>query len=374
MKLPLFRGDRAATDGRPRLSAPPERVARYLLGVKTALAASLCVWITERLGLPQGYWSVISVIIVMQSNVGSTVRASRDRLFGTALGAVLGWAASPWGHYPLAFALTLLAGMLICALLRWRNSARLAGVTIAIVMLAQRGGSSWRTAADRFFEVSLGILVALAVSVLVLPQRARKHLRQGLAEEFLLLGQLLETVMTNYRASLRTDPGPLKERVESTLRSNEALLKTVDSELATGGVSTEGLSLLTDAGEDLHDAILALDLAVHESESDRFAARIEPELGDLAGALVRGFLDVGDSIRKWEFRAFPPEIDLAVRLRALDARVAEIRPTGIGFPIEEILRICAVQLHLKRIASELQLLRTQIIRQVSPEGRWEEGG
>jgi hypothetical protein len=165
----------------------------------------------------------------------------------------------------------------------------------------------------------------------------------------------------------KRDSSPLKERVKSTLRSNEALLKTVDNELATGGVSTEGLSLLTDAGENLHDAILALDLAVHESERDRFAARIEPELGDLAGALVHGFLDVGDSIRKWEFPAFPPGIDLAVRLRALDARVAEIRSTGIGFPIEEILRICAVQLHLKRIASELQLLRTRIIRQVSPD-------
>jgi uncharacterized membrane protein YccC len=355
-------------DGKPLPSPTSERVARYLLGIKTALAASLCLWITEWFGLPQGYWSVITVIIVMQSNIGSTVRASRDRLLGTALGAVLGWMASPWGSYPLAFALTLLAAMLICSLLRWRNSVRLAGVTIAIVMLAQRGGSNWRTAADRFFEVSLGILVALAVSVLVLPQRARRHLRQGLAEEYLLLGQLLETVMNNYRASLHVDPGPLKGRAESTLRSNEALLKTVDNELATGGVSTEGLALLREAGENLHDAILALDLAVHESENDHFAARIEPELGDLAGALVRGFLDVGDSIRKWEFRAFPPGIDLASRLRALDARVAEIRPTGVGFPIEEILRICAVQLHLKRIASELQLLRTRIIRQVSPEG------
>ena len=368
MILSLLRRDRSATDGKSRLSAPPERLARLFLGIKTALTASLCLWITKQFGLHEGYWSAITAIIVMQSNVGSTVRASRDRLIGTALGAVLGSLASPWGRYPLAFALTLLAGMLICALLRLRNSVRLTGVTICIVMLVQRSGSQWRIAADRFFEVSLGILVALLVSVLVLPQRARQHLRQDLAEEFLLLGQLLETVMNNYRASLHVDPGPLKRRVESTLRSNEALLKTAGSELATGGIPTEGLTLLTDAGENLHDAILALDLAVRESESDRFAASIEPELSDLSGALVRGFLDVGDSIRKWQFRAFPPGIDLADRLRAMDARVAEVRHAGIGLPIEEILRICAVQLHLKRIASELQLLQTQAIRLASSEG------
>ena len=53
----------------------------------------------------------------------------------------------------------------------------------------------------------------------------------------------------------------------------------------------------------------------------------------------------------------------------IDDQVEEVRLTGIGVPIDEILRICAVQLHLKRITSELQLLRTQTIRQVSPEGR-----
>jgi hypothetical protein len=368
MKFSLLHRDRAATEGKPRLFAPSERLVRLLLGIKTALAASLCLWITGWFGLHEGYWSAITAIIVMQSNVGSTVRASRDRLFGTALGAVLGWVASPWGRYPLAFALTLLAGMLICVLLRWKNSVRLAGVTICIVMLVQRSGSQWRIAADRFFEVSLGILVALAVSVLVLPQRARQHLQQGLVDEFLLLGRLLETVMGNYRTSLHKDPGPLKERLESTLRSNEALVKVAGSEFAAGAVSTEELSHLTDAGENLHEAILALDLAVHESETDRFAVSMEPELSDLTDALVRGFLDFADSIRKWQFRAFPPEIDLAVRLRSLDTRVAEVRHTGIGFPIEEILRICAVQLHLKRIASELQLLRTRTIRLASSEG------
>jgi uncharacterized membrane protein YccC len=339
-----------------------------LLGVKTALAASLCLWISEWFGLQQGYWAAITAIIVMQSNVGSTARASRDRLVGTAVGAILGWVASPWGGYPAAFALTVLAGALICALLRLRNSARLAGVTICIVMLANTAGSNWRIAVDRFLEVSLGILVAVGVAVLVLPQRARRQLQQGLAEEFFLLGQLLENVICNYCTDRHQDPGPLKKRVESALRSNEALVKAAGSEYATGAASMEGLILLADVGENLHDAILALDLAVQDSEKDLFAGRIEPQLGDLAGALIRSFHDFADSIRKWRFQAFPPEIDLAVRLRALDARVAAVRHEGIGFPIEEILRICAVQLQLKRISGELQRLRIQTIRLASQPG------
>lgn len=48
------------------------------------------------------------------------------------------------------------------------------GDPICIVMVAHPGGSNWQIAADRFFEVSPGILVALGVAALVLPQRARR--------------------------------------------------------------------------------------------------------------------------------------------------------------------------------------------------------
>ena len=148
-----------------------ERLNLLVQGAKTALAAGLCYWLSTRFGLHEGYWSAISAIIVLQSNVGSTVTASRDRLIGTAIGAVMGWLASPWARQPLAFALAILLVFLICGSFGLKNSSRLAGVTVTIVMLVQRNGSHWRIAMDRFFEVSMGILVALAVSTFVLPRR-----------------------------------------------------------------------------------------------------------------------------------------------------------------------------------------------------------
>ena len=41
-------------------------------------------------------------------------------------------------------------------------------------------------------EVVLGIVVALAVTTLVFPDRARLRLRDGLAQEFLVLGAFFE--------------------------------------------------------------------------------------------------------------------------------------------------------------------------------------
>ena len=60
--------------------------------IKTAIAGVLAIYITSLFRLPEGYWAAFSALIVMQSNVGATLSASRTRLAGTAVGAVVGGA------------------------------------------------------------------------------------------------------------------------------------------------------------------------------------------------------------------------------------------------------------------------------------------
>jgi len=139
---------------------------------KTALAAGLCWALALQFGLHDGYWGAISAIIVLQSNVGSTVTASRDRLLGTLIGALLGFSFSLFGTLPWNYILAVAAAVVVCGLLGLRSSSRLAGVTITIVMLVQKVGSPRDLALLRVGQVVLGIVVALAVTTLVLPDRA----------------------------------------------------------------------------------------------------------------------------------------------------------------------------------------------------------
>jgi hypothetical protein len=44
-------------------------------------------------------------------------------------------------------------------------------------------------------------------------------------------------------------------------------------------------------------------------------------------------------------------------IAAMEAKMAAIRPTGLGFPQAEILRAYAVQLHLKQVARLLRSSR-----------------
>ncbi len=178
-----------------------ERRRLLIHAAKTALAAALCWWLALRFGWRDGYWGSISAIIVLQSNVGATVSASRDRLLGTIIGALFGFAFSLFGTLPWNFMLAVLTAMIVCGLLGLRNSSRLAGVTIAIIMLVHKDGPRLQLAADRVGEVIMGIVVALVVTTFLFPDRARVRLRDGLAQEFLLLGTFFEAILEGFRGA-----------------------------------------------------------------------------------------------------------------------------------------------------------------------------
>jgi uncharacterized membrane protein YgaE (UPF0421/DUF939 family) len=141
--------------------------ANIVLAVKTAVAAVLSMYAANLLHLPQGYWAAISAIVVMQSEVGATLSASRDRLIGTAIGAVTGTLFGMLGGNGLLwFGLASILTTLICQVVGLEQSYRMACVTVAIVMLVRAQGPTWSTATHRFLEVALGIVLALLVSAL----------------------------------------------------------------------------------------------------------------------------------------------------------------------------------------------------------------
>lgn len=326
---------------------------------KTALAAGLCWWLATLLGMHEGYWGSISAIIVLQSNVGSTVSASRDRLIGTLIGATIGFGFSLVGAPPLNFIFAVLLAMIVCGLLGLRNSSRLAGVTITIVMLVHTGGSHWTIALDRVGQVAFGIVVALAVTTLVLPDRARQWLRDGLAQEFLLLSAFFEAILESFSGTPTADPATAREDVLAVLRTNNQLLEAARNEPAGGPGTREALGMLSQFGRSIFDALVALQFSAEGGHDDRFVKQLEPALGKLTEDIRTGFHQVAGCIHAWRFHAPRSAVNLEQDITDLEARMDALRHTGIEFSQAEILRAYAVQLHLKQIARLLQASREE---------------
>ncbi len=113
-----------------------ETILRRFARTLTACALSFAA--ARLASLPEGYWALITaVVIVTQPSLSKTVAAAQDQIVGALLGAAVGMVgivAIVHGTPTLtAFCIGLLPLALIAA---WRPSLRLACVTLVIAMLA----------------------------------------------------------------------------------------------------------------------------------------------------------------------------------------------------------------------------------------------
>jgi uncharacterized membrane protein YccC len=133
---------------------------------QTAIAAVVSFLIARLFRLPEAYWAAITTLIVMQSSLGAAWTIAKQRLAGTALGAIAGGLLAAYvGSNVWIFGAGVFVLGVICALLRInRNAYRYAGITLAIVILVARTQPAWIIAIHRFFEISVGIAVGLVLT------------------------------------------------------------------------------------------------------------------------------------------------------------------------------------------------------------------
>lgn len=137
------------------------RSARTAVGTVASLLLARSL-----LRLPEFYWAPISTIVILLSTI-DPLSLAWQRFAGTALGAALGallamfFPGTNWVVYGCAI---FLCGI-FCGLLRLESAYRFAAIALSIVMLIAHAAPPWQIAVHRFVEVSLGIAVALIVTI-----------------------------------------------------------------------------------------------------------------------------------------------------------------------------------------------------------------
>jgi len=150
--------------------------AALRLCFRMTVAGLLAYVLAELFTLPRGYWAVFSAIIIVQTSVGGSVKATIDRVIGTIGGGVAGGAAGYLLPHEsmlslgVALVIALVPLTLVAAL--WPHY-RIAPLTAVIVLLtsgAQQLGLL-ESAVYRIFEITLGSVVGLGVSLVLLPEQ-----------------------------------------------------------------------------------------------------------------------------------------------------------------------------------------------------------
>lgn len=218
---------------------------RFALRVVVAALATYAV--ARLLDLTFGYWAIITAVIVMQGNIGGSLKAARERLIGTVLGALMGFLAtlvpvSP-GYEWVRLALALGASAYVVGL---DARFRVAPVTAIITLIIpQPGISAFAAALDRVTEILIGGVIGIVVALTVLPERAHRTLVKRIAD---LLRQLSRMLVIDMRGLHEPRDevalGLLTEASRDQLDKSQVLVEESSGEHSahvTGGTSPDAL-------------------------------------------------------------------------------------------------------------------------------------
>jgi uncharacterized membrane protein YccC len=277
------------------------RVGGLRHAARTAVAAVVTLVLVTVLNLPQGYWAVVTAVIVMQANLGGSIRAAWTRLAGTAVGAVTGAVAGYFGGPAwLLLGPVVFATLAVCTgIPRLRDSSRVAGITAVIVILGGHTGDSPLVLGfDRFLEISIGIVTALAVSAVVLPSRASLALSRGLAKIFEDVASLFAVVV---EGRLREDYPErhvfsLKDRILRTLARCRELRLEADVEGRDSGEAAKRAMLLF-RGERLFEHVLSMDHVAAEAQGAGLHRQLSEEMAVLEQTCAQALTTLAAHLR-----------------------------------------------------------------------------
>lgn len=269
--------------------------AELRLSMRTVVAGALTFALAHLLQLPQGYWAVLTSVIVMQASVGGSLKATIDRLIGTvggaAFGAVVATLVPHTEPVALGVALAIVLGPLglLAALY---PSFRIAPVTAIIVLLGTGTThlAPFVSALDRVLEISLGSLVGLGVSLLVLPARAHGLVALAAGRTFGLAADLvahLVGVLTG--AADRAATQGLHDRLRQSLMRLAAVVDEAGRERRSRLTDAADPEPLLRTARRVRSDLVMIGRAAAESLPDTLAAALAPALARVGGSVSARF-------------------------------------------------------------------------------------
>jgi uncharacterized membrane protein YccC len=342
------------------------REGELRLALRVTFAATLAYATAVLLSLAQGYWVVITAIIVMQASLGGSLKAAADRMAGTLAGAAYGALIAVLVPHQNSLALggaiaLVVAPMALLAALK--ASFRIAPVTALIVLVPVSGHvvSPFLYAMERVGEIALGNIIGVAVALFVLPTRAHGVVARSAARVLALNAELMTVLI----GGLTTDAG--RPSIAALHASIRAALKAMEAAAEEAGRERRGH--LTDRPDPeplvrilyrvRHDLVMIGRAAVKPLPEG-----IEPELRDCVLALrdaAVGTMQAARAVLESARGAVTSEaFDTA--LRDYVARMDELRAAGRtrALPSEDVGRLYALRFAFEQLQLDLRDLAGRV--------------
>ncbi|HZZ62856.1 MAG TPA: FUSC family protein [Roseiarcus sp.] len=350
--------------GRARALRPQLRFC-----LRTTVAGLLALAVVDSFNFPlHGLWAVLTAIVVTQTSVGGSLRATLEYMIGTlggaiyaaALGVLVPHATAAGQAFVLALAIAPLA--LAAAI---NPSFRVAPFSAVLVLLigGAIGESPIDSAVVRVIEVALGGAVAVAVSLLVFPARAEGLALDAAGRILNQMAELLPKLLTGFaRTPDPAEIGKLQGRLGEAVTALEQVTAEARRERIVPLARGPDPAPLSRMSRRLRHDLVIVGRAAAAPLPGVFADRLGPALDHLA-SVASAFL-IGSATALAQGRAPPPLEPVETALGAYEAEIAALRKEGLTRPLTsgEAERLFALGFALEQLRGNFADL-AQIIQE-----------
>lgn len=329
--------------------------------VRMTLAGLITFALAQTLTLPlHGLWAVLTAIVVTQASAGGSVRATLEYVIGTLGGAVYAAVIGVLIPHatPLAQAGVLALAVAPLAFVAALNpSFRVAPFSAVLVLLisGQLGEGPIASALTRFGEVALGGAVAVAVSLVVFPERAH---RLGVRAAVRILHELARYVpelLAGFTRGLDPDENRRRQdEIGRELAGFQAIVEEIKHEPFARFVAEPDIGPLSRTLLRLRHDLVIIGRAAASPLPDSVAQPLALLLDRLGAAASEYLRQCATAL---SLRRLPPALDpTEAALRAFASEVTVLRNEGVTLTLstDEAERLFALGFALEELHRNFQ--------------------
>lgn len=150
--------------------------------VKTGLAVTVCIVISNLLKLDDPFLAVIATVLSMGKSVDVSVRSAKNKLIGVAMGSALGCGfAMISGANPGLCGVGIIILLYLCQVFHLFGASTLSCFAFAAVMFAKASPKPWLSALTCAENALIGIAVAVIVNLVVFPPNYAEEVKRSYA-------------------------------------------------------------------------------------------------------------------------------------------------------------------------------------------------
>jgi uncharacterized membrane protein YccC len=329
------------------------------LAIRVTVAATAAYALATALHLLLPLWAVLTAIIVTQMSVGRSLKATRDYMLGTVGGALYGGAIAVLIPYSsetglLGLLVLTVAPLAFVAAIYPSLGAATVTAVIVLVVPTMHHADPMASAIDRVSEVSVGAVMGLLVSFLVLPSRAVRQIRAS-------AGRLLELIADAFAELLA---GLTRGRDNDALhRIQDGIGTAIVGLNATGAEAERERAARLSSGPDTgpllrtilrlrHDVVMVGRATVVPLPAD-VQTRLAAPLREVSAAITRFLQSAADALRSGA--SAPPIHPVHLALQNYADEVAAVRRDGLirGYSGETAERFFALGFSLEQMHQNL---------------------